>query len=97
MLSEYYDESYNICLHNDTFKPLSQVRFHDSELHTESSMEYKKLKEFANLQIGKFFNLSFLEYIQLPLSTHAHMSKIAIDLMKKTNTIIEDFKNDIEN
>lgn len=96
ILSELYDEYYNIHQHNDLSRPLSQVALHEGEKFDEYSLEYRKLKEFASVQIGKYFNISFSEYIELPISVHQHMVKIATDIMKKNSNTIETFKQELE-
>lgn len=96
VLSEIYDETYEIHRHNDLSKPLSAVALHANESYTDQSLEYRKMKEFASLQMGRHFNISFLDYISLPMSAHGFMIKIATELIKKTSHTIDQFKNELE-
>lgn len=54
-----------------------------------------KENTFASLKLGNVFNISFIDYILLPLSIHDNMCKIALDIIKTNNKTIDDFKSEL--
>ena len=53
------------------------------------------MKDFVNNGIGKRFNISFLDYISMPISTHKMMVEICLEMAKKDTTLVEAFKEDL--
>lgn len=95
MLSEKYDEDYGIFEHSNKNRPLSLVAEHSKEAIPKNSLTSKIMKEFVNNDIGKRFNLSFLDYISMPISAHKMMVDICLDMAKKDTTLVEAFKEDL--
>ena len=94
LLLETYDEVYGVHAHTDVDRPLSLVAHHDTEDYQKSSLEYQTLHRFAVNRVGKYFNISLLEYLQLPVATQHLMIDISMELSKEPIDSIEELNEE---
>ena len=96
VLNELYDEEYEIVPQNDLKRPLSIIALHSTEETPSNSLTQRTMEEFINNDIGKYFNISFLDYISFPTYVHKMMIQIALNKAKKLTNVADAFKDEFE-
>lgn len=66
LLSELYEEFYNIAKHTDKNRPLSSVAFNESEKYLENGIYEAYVEKFAYLDVHNKLGISFNDLLQLP-------------------------------
>lgn len=66
LTSEGYDNNFNIATNDISDKLIGPVLYRDEEEIINSDRLYKLLDDYISNNIGKFYNLTILEYVSLP-------------------------------
>ncbi len=79
LLRDLYETRFGIFNHIGTSKkrPLASVALHDAEEINENSLLYEAMHSFAKREIKDIFNISFLDFISLPMDWCAMITEIA--------------------
>lgn len=72
------------------------ILYNDLEALDEHNTYNILLKEYVYLNISKYFNISFIEYINIPIRQKNAMVKFASKLIEEENTESQKQKKDIE-
>ena len=88
-LLDRYDTIFGICNHDlaDPSKTLLHVAMHAAEDFTSGSLLYERLDQFADLQVGKFFNISLTEFLELPSDVCTHLLEKSASMQKTEGTL----------
>lgn len=100
LLRYKYEDRYGIYPHlnvNVKSSPLALVGKRDVEDSLKNTRMKSVLKTFADLDIGKIFNISLPDYLKLPVHYTKSMAEIASDINKKTNRALSDINNQLNN
>lgn len=102
LLREAYDVSLGIFDHiqqsvidknsknPDNKRPLSLVALHPAE-DTYRQFNYKTLaKLFNDLKIGDKFNISFIDFLNLPPHINKELIEVAQDIQSKESSVLKD-------
>lgn len=97
LLREAYDTAYGIYNHDLTAedRPLALIAFHGAEDTMTQSLLYERVRHFKEKQIGKYFNMSFDKFIELPTDLCLYMMDQATQWMKKDVKAAADVFNDL--
>lgn len=96
LLLETYEETYDIHQHDDINRPLSLIAHHDTEDYQKNSLEYQILKRFAVNRVGKHFNVSLGDYLNLPISTQNIILDISMEMDKEIASIGSDLAEELQ-
>ena len=96
MLYEAYDEIYGIFMHTDKKRPLSIVAHHDLEDYRYTSLEYQTISNYVFNRINKHFNISIIDYLELPISMHNNMIEIIKKYVSNEIDTTEDLLDELE-
>jgi hypothetical protein len=81
VLREAYEQTYHIYDHDRVeSSPLAIVAMHPSENPFQDSLLAERMKDFARKKIGKWFNMSFTEFIRQPRADVEMMLEVASEL-----------------
>lgn len=108
LLREAYDQTYAI--HDyarqavferskpplDKFRPLSSVALHSAEDYIGTGREKWLTRRFADLKIGTRFNISYMEFLDLPRWMVEFMIKDAEVEVNRSLGQMDDLKKQIE-
>lgn len=89
LLLDRYETAYGIHNHDndDPSRPLAVIAMHRCEDPSEGCLLYERIEQFAELKVGKYFNISFPDFMDLPsdickkiLETANRMFKVEAEL-----------------
>lgn len=93
----FFKELYNI--YSKLYTPTDSfgyIKFNELESIDEYNSFDKLLEEYVYLNISKYYNISFLEYINMPIREKHKMAELASRLIKEENMENERQKKQIE-
>jgi len=76
--------------------PLSAVKFKDNENTVDDSYLTFSMKRYIRSGIKQIFNLSYSEYIELPMDYIEAMDTIAVEELEKKNDAMSDLQSELE-
>lgn len=108
LLREAYDQTYTI--HDyarqvhferskpplDKYRPLSSVALHSAEDYVGTGREKWLTKRFADLKVGSRFNISYMEFLDLPRWMVEFMIKDAEAEVNRSVTLVDGLKKEID-
>jgi hypothetical protein len=68
---------------------------HPSENTCTDSAMYNRIKQFAELQVGKYFHVSLTEFLEYPRDICIHILEISTQMQKNESTAATNILNDI--
>ena len=108
LLREAYDQTYAIhdYAHQvhferskpplDKYRPLSSVALHSAEDYVGTGREKWLTKRFADLKVGSRFNISYMEFLDLPRWMVEFMIKDAEAEVNRAVALVDGLKKDID-
>lgn len=93
-----YETAFNIYNHDSKLddRPYALVAMHDVENSCDGSLLYERLDQFAKEKIGKHFNISIKEFLELPTDICDRMVEISVRLNKEAAEIASDVLNELD-
>lgn len=76
-------------------KPLSSVAMHESEDNYYTSSLYQGIELYTKLEIKEFFNMSLVEFMNLPKDIHRMVCEISAKRSKEKNTALSNVQNEL--
>ncbi len=97
VLYDLYETIYGIYNHvsNNRNRPLASVAFHDSEDFTTGSLLEGSMKNYIEKNIGEFFKISYLEFMELPRDVIELMFEVAGREIKKRTAIANNIQSEL--
>ena len=91
VLRDRYETDFGIYNHGhpDAGHPFEMVLKHWSEDCVTGGALPERMKQFVDCDIGKFFNISFTEFIELPSFVIMDMIKVAEDKIARNQPTID--------
>lgn len=98
LLLDRYDTGYKIYNHDSIIndRPLALIGMHPAEDISGFSTAYERINQFLNLQVGKFFNISFKDFIEFPNDIVIYMLEAAANMQKKDGIAASDMMDQLE-
>lgn len=98
-LSEAYDIDYNLYNHNDPSlsHPFQQHLMTEKKMIKPYGLFKQYMDRYYSHQILKFFGISFIDFIQLPIDKVEDMFKATMSWAEKETAMIDDAKREFEN
>ena len=99
ILTDNYESKFGIFQHQlaANRRPLSSVAFHTSEDMLTHSLLAESMRTFESKKIGDIFRISYLEYMNLPVSVVSLMKDICDEILasrtKEANNVDNMLKN----
>lgn len=98
LLLERYETKYGICNHNvnSNNRPLLLQAIHPTEDITTNGLLEERIEQFAELRIGKYFNISFTEFINQPREVVVKMINVATKMQKIEGNVASDLLSNLD-
>ena len=93
-----YDTTYGIFNHDTlaTTRPLAVIAMHPSEDVSHGGALYGRIDQFATLQVGKFFNMSLTEFLDMPSDVCTHILEVSSQMQKTEGNVASDMLDKLE-
>lgn len=76
-------------------KPLSSVAMHESEDNYYTSSLYQGIELYTKLEIREVFNLSLVEFMNLPKDIHRMVCEISAKRSKEKNAALSSVQSEL--
>lgn len=97
ILLEAYDITFRIYNHElQAQSPLDYIKMHPGEDYCQHSLLYARIREFARKRVGRVFNISLVEFLDLPRDICDYMIDVAVDQMNDESQTMEQLREDLE-
>lgn len=98
VLKDLYDTEYGIYNHlnRSRKRPLASVAMHEAEDINTGSLLEEVLRIYTQKNIKDIFNLSLLEYLDLPRDIIQMLNTIADETMAKRHSTVDDIEKSIK-
>ena len=99
LLMEQYEKTYKICDHDmyGLTRPLALIAMHPSEDTSTNSALHDMIDKFADLNVYKYFGLSFDKFLELPSETVNKVLEVCAKRNKVEGAITNDMLRNLEN
>lgn len=99
LLREAYETTYGIYNHDrtDPNRPLAILAAHPAENASLGSTLYERIEQFAELNVHKFFGLSFAELLELPNDVVLKILEVSGKRQKFELEVAQSLQNRLEN
>ena len=98
LMLEKYEIKYGICDHNvsGNTRPLLLQAMHPTEDATTNSLLELRIEQFAELRIGRHFNISLNEFFNLPRDVVLKMISVANKMQKIEGSVASDLLSNLD-
>lgn len=95
VLQDLYEVAYGICDHMRVSKkrPLAGVGYHESEDPSYGSGLEESMETYIKYDIKEIYNISYIEYMNLPVDITAVMRKVASKEGERRSKSLSSFTN----
>lgn len=99
VLQDMYETTYKVYNHIGASKkrPLASVALHESEDNTHTSSLYEAIETYNDKGIKDIFNLSLIEYLNLPADICIKITEVCSRESKKTAGVLSGIENSLNN
>lgn len=94
LTSSLYETASGIYNHLDvTYNPLATVAVHPAERYLQSSGLYNAIKKYTERGIKDRYNLSLIEYLELPREIHRMLAARGLEMIKEAKAASDAAEN----
>ena len=98
LLIDRYDTGYGIYNHDSIIndRPLAVIAMHPAEDISLVSTIRERVEQFAQLQVGKFFNISFKEFLEFPNDVVLMILETSSKMQQKDSSAASEILDQLE-
>jgi len=90
LLTEAYDEDFDICQYGSSGHGLDYIKLHPAEEVCSRSLLYDTIRKFGRRKIASVFGVSLTEFLELPRDICDHMFEVSMEIEADKQTAIDE-------